>query len=107
MINFAPGSDRLEKSSFPTLDKVAGLSDLCRASSIVISGHTDSRGSAKSNMELSERRGEAVRNYLTQKGLQAEKLTVKGFGEAQPLVPNTTARNRARNRRIEFKVEVN
>ena len=107
VINFAPGSDKLEKSSFPTLDKVVGLSELCRASSIEISGHTDSRGSAKFNMELSERRAEAVRSYLTQKGLRAEKLTVKGFGEAEPLVPNTTARNRARNRRIEFKVEVN
>ncbi len=106
-ISFAPGSDRLDPKSFPTLDKVVGLSGLCGSSRIEIGGHTDSRGSSETNQELSERRADAVKSYLIEKGLSAEKISAVGFGESKPLVPNTTARNRARNRRIEFKVEVN
>ncbi|MEM8973813.1 MAG: OmpA family protein [Pseudomonadota bacterium] len=106
-ISFGPGSDKLQSKSFPTLDKVAGLSTLCGTINIEIGGHTDSRGSAESNQRLSERRAEAVRSYLEGKGLAAAQLKAVGFGETKPLVPNTTARNRARNRRIEFRVEVN
>ncbi|MEM9030257.1 MAG: OmpA family protein, partial [Pseudomonadota bacterium] len=106
-ISFAPGSDKLQSSSFTTLDKVAGLSTLCDTISIEIGGHTDSRGSAEANQRLSERRAEAVRSYLEGRGLAANQLKAVGFGETKPLVPNTTARNRARNRRIEFRVEVN
>ena len=106
-ISFAPGSDKLDPKSFPTLDKVIGLSSLCGSSPIEIGGHTDSRGPAQANQDLSERRAEAVKSYLVGNGLAAEQITVVGFGESKPLVSNSTARNRARNRRIEFKVEVN
>ena len=73
---------------------------------IEIGGHTDSRGSARFNQELSEKRAQSVLHYLLQKfpGLNADQYTTKGYGESSPLVPNDSQLNMAKNRRVEFKV---
>jgi len=74
--------------------------------SIEIGGHTDSRGRADKNQRLSEDRAQAVKDYLIDKfpGLAAAQISVKGYGSNRPLVPNTSALNMSKNRRVEFKV---
>ena len=69
-----------------------------------IDGHTDDRGSAEYNRDLSQRRAEAVRRFLIDEGISAKRLQARGFGESQPLVPNDSDENLARNRRTEFTV---
>jgi len=67
-----------------------------------IRGYTDSIGSAAANLNLSQRRAEAVRDYLVEKGIAFARLKAIGYGEADPIASNTTQEGRAKNRRIEF-----
>jgi outer membrane protein OmpA-like peptidoglycan-associated protein/tetratricopeptide (TPR) repeat protein len=69
-----------------------------------INGHTDDLGDDEKNRQLSQNRSDAVKNYLIEKGIQADRLKAKGFGESKPKFPNTTDANRAKNRRTEFEV---
>jgi len=69
---------------------------------IEVAGHTDSRGSHEYNIALSQRRAEAVRNYLVDKGVSADRLIPKGYGEAQPIANNETGEGRFKNRRVEL-----
>lgn len=70
---------------------------------VQIDGHTDSTGPEAYNMKLSERRAEAVKDYLVNKvGISADRLTTVGYGEMKPAYPNDTKANRAKNRRVEF-----
>jgi outer membrane protein OmpA-like peptidoglycan-associated protein len=68
-----------------------------------IDGHTDSIGPSSYNQTLSERRAEAVKNYLIKKGVDPKRFVAKGFGESQPVAPNTTSEGRQKNRRVELK----
>lgn len=70
-----------------------------------VEGHTDSRGSADANLELSKRRASAVAAALVARGIGRERLTSNGFGDARPLDANTTDEGRQRNRRVEFHIE--
>lgn len=69
-----------------------------------IGGHTDNTGSETANQILSENRAKAVYDYLIQQGVANNRITYKGYGESQALVPNTTEENKAKNRRTAFKV---
>lgn len=69
---------------------------------VEVAGHTDSRGSDEYNVNLSQRRAEAVRNYLISKGIAADRLTAKGYGESQPVADNATDEGRFKNRRVEL-----
>jgi outer membrane protein OmpA-like peptidoglycan-associated protein len=71
---------------------------------IEISGHTDDIGSDAANLDLSKKRAQSVVDYLTKAGIETSRLLSKGYGETQPLTPNTSDENRAMNRRIEFKI---
>jgi outer membrane protein OmpA-like peptidoglycan-associated protein len=71
---------------------------------IELSGHTDDRGNAAYNQDLSERRAKAVVDYLTKKGIAADRLKAAGYGLTQPMVPNSNSANRQLNRRTEFKI---
>jgi outer membrane protein OmpA-like peptidoglycan-associated protein len=71
---------------------------------ILIEGHTDDVGSDDSNLKLSMKRAEKIRELMLSGGVSDDVISVIGFGEAQPLVPNISSQNRAVNRRIEFKV---
>jgi OOP family OmpA-OmpF porin len=55
-------------------------------------------------MDLSQKRAQAVVNYLTAKGVTPDRLTAKGFGESQPAAPNSTSEGREKNRRVELKI---
>ena len=71
---------------------------------VLIEGHTDSTGPDDYNMGLSLKRAQAVKDFAISKGIAADRMTVKGFGESQPLVSNDTKEGRAENRRVEFVV---
>jgi outer membrane protein OmpA-like peptidoglycan-associated protein len=105
-IFFALGSDQIEAVSRVTLDDVAAL--LLSTPSITrieIQGHTDDQGPASQNLELSQRRAEAVANYLIeQHSVNPSRIIARGYGESQPLVPDTTEDARDANRRVVFRV---
>lgn len=104
-ISFATGSDEILPNSEPILLEVADA--LLRNPDlelIEIQGHTDNRGDFQVNMLLSQRRAEAVRQWLIQHGVEPARLMAKGYGSTRPLAPNITAYNRARNRRVQFKI---
>jgi hypothetical protein len=72
------------------------------AMDIEVAGHTDSMGSDAYNMKLSQQRAGAVRNFLISKGVAADRLTAKGYGESQPVADNATREGRIQNRRVEL-----
>jgi outer membrane protein OmpA-like peptidoglycan-associated protein len=71
----------------------------------LVEGHTDSRGSASVNQQLSERRAETVRNYLIERGVPPERIKAEGFGKTRPIASNRTAEGRANNRRVEVVID--
>jgi fimbrial isopeptide formation D2 family protein len=93
----------IQPRSFPLLDQVARvLLEHPEIVAVTIEGHTDARGSAEYNRDLSQRRAEAVRDYFVQKGVASERMKALGFGEDRPLRSNDTDEGRAANRRVEF-----
>jgi outer membrane protein OmpA-like peptidoglycan-associated protein len=105
-VNFETGKAALLPDSYAALDEVGGILLKWPQLSIEIGGHTDSRGRAEKNQMLSESRAQSVKNYLVDKfpGLATAQLTTRGYGSNRPLVPNTSALNMSKNRRVEFKV---
>ena len=104
VVRFLVNSSYLNSKSYPTVDKIVLITKKCPDASFEISGHTDSDGSAKWNEALSLRRATSIVEYLVKKGVSAKRLTSVGLGESRPVAPNDTDENKARNRRIEFKV---
>jgi OmpA-OmpF porin, OOP family len=94
----------LRPESFEELDKVVDFMNENPGITIEIGGHTDDVGSDDYNKNLSQGRAEAVRQYVVDNGIDANRITALGYGESQPEVPNTSAENRQTNRRVEFKV---
>lgn len=103
-VNFAPATARLDRTSIIFLDSLFDIVSRCPSIILEVGGHTDSQGQAAWNMRLSQQRADAVVSYLTRKGIGADRLKPVGYGETTPLVSNDTAQNRAKNRRIDFKV---
>jgi outer membrane protein OmpA-like peptidoglycan-associated protein len=83
------------------LDQVAEAL-VAKGRDVVIEGHTDSRGSQTTNMNLSQRRADSVRTYLVSRGLPSEKVLARGIGPDRPIAENTNAEGRANNRRVEI-----
>lgn len=104
MIRFSRASADLSRDSRPTLEKLAAAARACPNVRIDIEGHTDNEGTDERNQRLSDRRAQAIVDYLTRAGVDASKLAAIGYGSTRPLVPNDTAEGRAKNRRIEFTV---
>ena len=103
-IQFESGKNVIKKSSYSILDKVVKVMKENPSYNLEINGHTDSQGAAATNLELSQKRSDAVQAYLTKGGIEASRLTAKGFGETMPVADNATAAGKAKNRRVEFKV---
>ncbi len=101
-VHFAFNKATILKDSFKLLDSVAEVLRDNGAMRIEIQGHTDNVGDMAYNMKLSQSRAEAVRKYLTTHGIAADRLTAKGYGATQPIVPNASEANRALNRRVQF-----
>ncbi len=87
----------------PELDQWANYFQHNPQETAKIDGYTDSIGSTGYNQTLSERRAEAVKNYLIKKGVDPKRFVTRGFGETQPVASNTTAEGRQKNRRVELK----
>lgn len=104
-IVFKTGSAVIEKASAPVLARAAVAISKAPDAKIEVAGFTDDVGSESSNQKLSERRASAVKTYLVKSGVPASQLTARGYGEAEPVVDNSTAENRSLNRRIEFRVK--
>jgi outer membrane protein OmpA-like peptidoglycan-associated protein len=103
-IFFGFDSANVKKDSELELERVVELLNANPSMTVEISAHTDDKGADAYNNRLSQARAEAVVNYLVQKGIAKERLVAKGYGKSQPAVPNDSDENRAKNRRVEFKV---
>lgn len=104
-IHFKSGSAEILPESYPILDEAAKILKENPTIIVEVQGHTDSRGSARYNLKLSQRRAEAVVKYLVEKhGIDPKRLIPKGYGESRPIASNATPEGRALNRRVEFKI---
>ena len=102
---FASGQSALRAEARDNLQKVIDLINANPGARVLIEGHTDSQGSANLNQVLSQRRAEAVRDALIQKGVDGSRLRAVGLGKDRPVADNGTAEGRARNRCVEVVVE--
>lgn len=104
---FVTGKSELSALAKQKLSDVAkALNDIDPEKSIVVEGHTDSRGSDDTNLALSEQRASSVRDYLVSQGVAQERITAKGQGETQPVATNDTDEGRANNRRVEIVIGI-
>ena len=101
-INFDSDSDHLRDESKPTLDLVVAILKQHADWKLTIEGHTDSTSTPEHNQQLSDTRANAVKTYLADAGIDAARLTTKGFGSTQPVASNDTALGRSANRRVEL-----
>jgi OOP family OmpA-OmpF porin len=90
--------------SKPSVEAIAAAAKDCAGTQIEVGGHTDQMGDDASNLTLSEARATSVKAALVERGIPAERLTAKGYGEAKLLDPATSSDALAKNRRIEFTV---
>lgn len=101
-VNFETAKTTLLPEARGILDQVAMSLISNSTIEVAIHGHTDNVGGAKYNMNLSAGRAESVKAYLVGKGIDAKRITTRGFGFTKPIADNATPDGRAKNRRIEF-----
>jgi outer membrane protein OmpA-like peptidoglycan-associated protein len=104
-IYFDVDKDTIKPNSRSKLDAAAKVLKEFPDVRVEISGHTDSDGDRDHNLDLSRRRAEAVKNYLVNKGIDASRMTTRGAGPDEPIADNNTKAGKAKNRRIEFKLQ--
>jgi hypothetical protein len=104
IINFSTGSNQIPDENKAILDKAAGLMKNSKDAKLTVAGYTDSTGNANSNKALSQKRAQAVVDYLVSQGVDASQLTAVGHGADNPVADNTTEEGRFKNRRIEFSI---
>lgn len=103
MIHFDIDKSNIRKSDEAELKRGIDFVKRYPGSEVRVEGHTDSAGTDTYNQKLSERRAEAVKNYLVQKGaVDASKITSAGYGETRPVASNKTEQGKAQNRRVEI-----
>lgn len=103
-INFESNSDQLTEESFVELHRVIQLMQENPSLRVEIAAHSDDVGADQYNLILSEKRAKSVKDYLIDNKVSPDRFLAKGYGEAQPKVPNTDDTNRAVNRRVELKI---
>lgn len=102
---FRSAESTLLSSAQVKLDQVAKALLAVRARNLIVEGHTDSQGSELYNQGLSQRRADAVRDYLVQRGYPADRIQARGKGEGSPIADNASPEGRANNRRVEIVIE--
>jgi OOP family OmpA-OmpF porin len=103
-IRFEAGRASIDPDSAGLLDRLVETALRCPNANIEIAGHTDADGEDASNQALSEKRAQAVTDYLVKAGLPASRFTATGYGSSQPVATNDTDEGKAQNRRIDFMV---
>lgn len=104
-IQFETGKSKITKSSYPILDDIVKVMKDNPGYKLYIKGHTDNDGDPTQNLKLSKDRAAEVLKYLKGKGVDGSRMHSEGFGDTRPVVPNNSAANKAKNRRVEFEVE--
>ena len=102
MIVGAVMKERWSRTDRELLSRIAGILLTSKDYAVSVNGHTDDVGSVEYNQKLSERRAQAVRDYLVDAGLSPSIFTVTGHGKSLPLVQGTSDQARAKNRRVEL-----
>ena len=103
-IFFNTASAELLPASNTELEKLVKLLQNNPSLRIELGGHTDNVGADSANLTLSDQRAKAVREFVVSKGIDAERITAKGYGETMPIATNDTEAGKAQNRRTEVKV---
>jgi outer membrane protein OmpA-like peptidoglycan-associated protein len=103
-LQFATAKAEIVTTSLPSLDKMAALLQAHPEWTLTLSGHTDNEGTAAFNQTLSEKRSDAVKQYLVSKGVTASRITTVGYGATKPLTTNDTKEAREKNRRVEMEI---
>lgn len=103
-VYFDFGKATIKPESFQTLNDLVDYMKRKKNIKIEIAGHTDNVGSDDANLKLSQSRSESVRNYLISKGIEANRIVAKGYGETMPIESNDTDEGRAKNRRTEVRI---
>jgi outer membrane protein OmpA-like peptidoglycan-associated protein len=104
---FSINSDKIADSAKNDLEAAAAVFNKYPETNLLIEGHTDDTGKDEYNMTLSEKRANAVADYLISKGVAANRIERKWYGESQPKYPNDSEANRQLNRRVEIAVYAN
>jgi len=104
---FTINSSALSEAAKVNLEKVASVFIKYPETNILVEGHTDNTGAPEYNMELSKKRAYSVSEFLQSKGVAANRMNIKWYGETQPKYPNTTDANRSLNRRVEVGITAN
>lgn len=100
-VQFETGKATLTATSYERLDALVEYMTHKKTVRVRISGHTDNVGNKKANKVLSQKRADAVRDYLVSKGIDASRIEAVGYGGEKPIAPNDTGEGRQKNRRIE------
>jgi OmpA-OmpF porin, OOP family len=104
-ILFDTDRDTIRSVSYVVLGRLAGIAQACPTYTIEIGAHTDTDGTPAYNQDLSQRRAQAVRDWLVREGVAGTNLKPIGYGETKPIAPNDTPANKQKNRRVEFTVK--
>ena len=99
---FDSGKSTLKKGAQTTLTRIANQLKGDSSVKVTVEGHTDNTGTAEKNQALSEKRAEAVRDFLVSTGVPSDRVTAVGKGDTQPIATNKTAAGRQQNRRVEL-----
>ncbi|GGC75855.1 OmpA family protein [Marinobacter halophilus] len=102
---FATGSAQIQGGTNQNLEKLANFLNQYPERRVLIEGHTDNVGSASFNQNLSRQRAESVRQYLTGRGIDSNRLSVSGYGFDRPVANNDTTMGRQQNRRVEVVIQ--
>jgi outer membrane protein OmpA-like peptidoglycan-associated protein len=103
-VYFDTGKSSLKPNSFKALNDLVEILKIKNTMFVEIQGHTDNVGKDEENMKLSQDRADEVRKYLVSKGIEAARVTSKGYGPTQPVADNGTDAGKAKNRRTSLKV---
>ena len=101
---FDTGSARIKEESYKVLDEVVKVLKNNPGYKLNIDGHTDNTGDSSTNMTLSQKRAEAARNYIINKGIKPDRIKATGYGDTKPTADNGTEEGRTQNRRVEFNI---
>ncbi|MGM0650867.1 MAG: OmpA family protein [Bacteroidota bacterium] len=103
-VYFDTGKATIRKESNDQLNELKEYLELKPDIRVEIAGHTDHVGTEEDNMDLSQRRAEAVKNWLVRRGIDVDRIEAKGYGETQPVADNETEEGRQQNRRTEVRI---